>query len=480
MAGITTDGFVIRRLPGVITELQNKAVDVFQDLVPEGDFVDTSESTTIGRLIGLVSPSLSDLWEAAQQDYAAFDPNTATGIALDNLVALGAISRQEETSSVAQVLLTGTNGTLINAGATIGSDSSIVQWELISSVALSPTGASGAVFTVGTVADSTNYTITYTTLSSSNTITYTSGIGATTASILSGLKSAIDASHPTLSATVVGTTLDVQRTDEFSVVTFSCSSNLTITKVVKLGEVQATTTGPIEAEANTLTNILTPQLGWDSATNPLAASTGTNKETDEELRERFRNTKFERASNILEALYSALISVDTVEEVRIYENDTDVTDVNGVPPHSFMSIVLGGVSFDIANTIWENKPMGIMSYGDTVVQITDSQGFSHDIGFKIPDPAQVYVSIALTTDSLFPATGEDDIKSAIISYFENNFNIGDDVVYSRLYTPINSVAGHQVDSLFIGTSPSPVGTSNISIAFDQIATISSANITISV
>lgn len=481
MAGLTNEGFVIKRLPDVITELRNQAITIFQDLLEDpNDVVDTSDSSTLGRLIGLVSPSLSDLWEAAQQDYAAFDPNSATGIALDNLVALGGISRQEETFSTAQALLTGDNGTLVSSGLTVGSDVSATQWQLSTEVALSPTLATGAGFIITSVVDSTDYSITYATSSTTNTITFNSGIGATTASILQGLKAAVDASHPSLTATLNtgNSLLSLQRVDEFSTVNFTVSAGIGISKISKLGELVATTAGPESAEVNTLVNILTPLLGWDSVTNILAASAGSFRETDEGLRERFRNTKFERASNILEALYSALINVDGVEEVKIYENDTDATDINGVPPHSFLSLVVGGTSLEIAETIWQNKPLGIQAYGNTEVTITDSQGFGHDIGFSRPDPVSIYISMTLTTDSNFPATGVEDIKSALISYFEQNVKVGDDVVYSRLYTPINSVAGHQVDSLTIGTSPAPVGTSNITIAFDEIASLSSTNIVI--
>jgi len=478
MAGVTNQGFVIRRLPEVITELQNRAISLFQELVPPGDFVDVSDSSILGRLIGLVSPSLADLWEAAQQDYAAFDPNTSTGIALDNLVALGGISREEETPSTSTVLISGDNGTLVASGSVVGSTVDASQWSVVAPIALSPSNASGCSVSILVAGDSTDYTITYTSSTSSNTITYTSGVGATTASILNGLNSVIQSSHTSFTSSVSGEVLTLTRNDEFSTVTFTTSTNVGITKVQKIGDVQCTENGPTEAEVNTLTRILTPQLGWDSVTNTLAASIGTNRETDEELRERFRNTKFERASNIIEALYSALISVSGVTEVIIYENDTDVVDANGVPAHGFMPLILGGSTAEIVEAIWENKPMGITSHGNVSSTVTDSQGLTHSIRFQRPDPVPIYITLSLTTDVLFPSTGPDDIKSALIQYFEDNFGIGDDVVYSRLYTPINSVVGHQVDSLYIGTSPSPIGASNITIDFDSIATLSSANITI--
>ena len=477
MAGISDQGFTIKRMTEILSDLRAEAVTLFQDLVAPGDQVDVSDSSALGRLIALASPSLADLWEAAQADYAAFDPNSATGIALDNLVALGGISRQEQTYSTAQVILSGDNGTLVSSGLTIGSTVNSSQWTLISPVALSPSQSTGISITPLVAADSTLYTITYSSISTTNTVSYTSGAGATQASILNGINALIASSHPTLESVVEGSALKITRVDEFAVVNFSVSPNLGIVKVQKLGEVQSVVVGEVTAEVNTLTNILTPQLGWDSVTNPTPASAGRNLETDEELRLRFRETKFERASNILEALYSALINLEGVEEVRIYENDTDIVDAFGVPAHSFMPIIVGGISSEIAQTIWENKPMGIRSYGDTVVVIFDTQGFAHNIGFERPDPVQIYISMSLTTDSTFPATGPDTIRSALIAYIDA-LKIGDDVVYSRLYTPINLVPGHQIDSLTIGTSPSPVGTGNIVIDFDQIATLSSANIII--
>ena len=480
MAGITPEGLVIKRLSEVLSDKRAQAVQLFQDLVSPVDVVDTSASSALGRLIALAAPGEADLWEAVQEVYSAFDPNSATGVALDNLVALGGLTRFENTFTTAQALFTGNNGTLIPAGSVVNSSTTGESFNVVSSVALSPSLASGVVVAVTTVANNTPYTITYSRLTSSTTVSFTSGPSATAASILAGLKAEIDANHPTLVATVVGSTLDVRLDDIFQTATFSRSANLGFTKITKLGDLVAQNYGPIEQSPNTITTISTPVLGWDSVTNPISAVAGRYVETDEELRERFRVSKFERASNILEALYSALINLDTVEQVVIYENDTDVVDANGLPPHSFMPIVLGGISTNIAQSIWENKPLGIRSYGNTSVTIYDSQGFPHDIGFERPNPVTIYIDLDITTNSDFPQNGEQAIKDAIAAYMEAQFGIGEDVVYSRLYTPINSVPGHQVNSLTIGTSPSPTGTVNIPIAFNELFSLDPNNIVITV
>lgn len=479
MAGVENTGFVLKRLPEILTELRQQAVEIFQDLVPPGEVVDTSDSSTIGRYIGLIAPSLTDLWEAAQEDYAAFDPNSATGIALDNLLGLTGIVRQEETFTVSPTLYSGDLNTFIPAGSTVSASNTNKQFSVVTGIGLTRESCSGITVIVASVQDTTAYTITYSGTSTTQTITYTSDGSATESEILAGLQSAIASSHPTLTSSVVGSTLLVDRSDVFQAVNFDVTSNLTISKVRKIGEVVAQESGPIEQQANTITTIVTPVLGWDSVTNPVAATPGRLRETDEELRLRFRNTKFERATNTLNAIYSAILNVDGVEEVVIYENDTDVTDAFGVPPHSFLPIVSGGLSTDIANAIWENKPIGILSDGNTTVSINDIQGFSHDISFSRPNPVVIYIEIPLTKDSDYPANGDDLMKSALIEYFRENFKIGDDVIYSRLFTPINSIPGHYVSGMIgVGTNPMALGNSNITIDFDEIASLSDVNITI--
>ena len=478
MAGVTDQGFVIKRLADILADDRALAVQLFQDLTQPGDNVNTDDSSALGRLISLAAPSEADLWEAAQEVYSAFDPNSATGIALDNLVAYAGITRKEQTFTTSSILVAGDTNTLIPVGQTVSSSTTGEQFTTVGAISLSPSNASGITVSVVTLQNSTAYTITYANTTTSNTITYTSDASATVAEILAGLQSVIAGAHPTLTASVVGTTLVIDRNDIFQTVNFTTSVNLGVTKVRTVGEVIAVEAGPSEQPANTIDTILTPVLGWDSVVNPIDATSGEDRETDEQLRLRFRNGKFDRATNTIDSIHSALINIDGVTEVTIYENDTSVPDSNGVPGHSFLPIVSGGISTEIADAIWENKPIGILSYGNTTVSISDSQGFPHAISFSRPNPVVIYISMDITTDVNFPENGNDQIRSALIEYFAANFGTGDDVIYSRLYTPINNIPAHQVNTLTVGTVPSPVGVSNVVIPFDSIASLNSLNIII--
>lgn len=478
--GLTPQGFVLKRLQDILADSRQRASEIFQDLVEPGDVVDTSDSSTIGRFINLFSVPSAELWELAQMVDASFDPNSATGKALDNIVAYGGIQRQDPTYSNTTALFTGETGTVIPINSIVGSNVHPNTFRVSAPVNLTPNLASGVGVTVSVVQDTTDYSITYASASgtSSNTITYSSDSDATEAEILAGLNSLIMSAHPLLQSTVEGEVLNIRMVEIFQPSVFSTSPNLTITTVTKTGQLVAEEVGPKEAQANTLNVIKTPVIGWDSVTNPVAVSEGSFVETDEQLRTRFRNTKFERSSNIMDSLYSALVSIPGVENVAVYENDTDIVDANGLSPHSFMAVVLGGEAITIAEAIWKNKPMGIRPNGDTYVDITDSQGFQQRVRFERPDPVTIYIEVEVEYNELYPADGDAQIRSAIIEYAKANFGVGQDIVYSRLYTPINSVPGHEVKSLYIGTSPNPTDEDTIPIPFDSIGSFESVNINV--
>ena len=478
MAGLSNSGFTTKRFPELITDGKAKAVTIFQDLVTPGDIVDTGDSGVIGRLVALKTEPEADLWEAAQQVYSAFDANSATGISLDNMILLSGIpARFKNTRTTAQVLLSGDNGTLITAGNVVSSPTTSEQFSLLNDVLLSPENTSGVVVTSILVEDNATYTISFTRQSATQIISYTSPIGATKALILAGLKASIDSTYPELISTInTDGNLKIVLADIFLQTSFSTSTNLGIIKVDKLGDVVATNAGPLSQPIGTITQIQTSRLGWDSVTNPLAAVSGRLRETDEELRIRFRNTKFERAGNIVEAVYSALFSLDDVQQVYIDDNNTDVTNANGTPGHSFLVLVDGGTSVEIARAIWDNRGAGVASVGNTSVTITDKFGYQREIKFSRPTPVNIYIQLELTTDQNFPEDGYDQIREAIINYVDG-LSIGQDVLYSRLYTPINSIPGHQVDSMLIGTTNPPTGTSNIITNFDGVGQVLPENIT---
>ncbi|QDP55890.1 MAG: putative baseplate protein J [Prokaryotic dsDNA virus sp.] len=243
-------------------------------------------------------------------------------------------------------------------------------------------------------------------------------------------------------------------------------------------------TGVIEASAGTLTEIETPITGVASVTNIEDANVGSERETDVELRARRLQSLAISSQSTVDSLYSVISNLEFVTQTTILENDTDVTDSNGLPPHSIQAIVVGGLDEDIGNAIWLNKPAGINSFGDDSVVILDSQGLPHTINFSRPDIVDIYVLVELTKFSNYPANGDQLIKQAIVDYCNGNlvegrgFGLGEDVIFSELYTPINSIIGHQIDELYISISPVPTSQSNIVIDINEISNFTVDNISV--
>ena len=246
----------------------------------------------------------------------------------------------------------------------------------------------------------------------------------------------------------------------------------------------AVETGPITALSGTLTEIDTPITGWSTVTNSADATVGTDEESDVELRSRRERSVARDAQAIVDGIYAAVANIDGVTQAVVFENDTDSVDSNGLPPHSFQVIIVGGDDQEIGDAIWLKKPAGILAFGSTTVQVDDSQGYSHDISFSRPITVDIYVEVTLNIFSDYPANGDDLIKQAIVDYANGDlianrdFSLGEDVIYTRLYTPINSVQGHEITDLKIDIVSPPTGTSNISIAATEISNFLVANITV--
>ena len=100
--------------------------------------------------------------------------------------------------------------------------------------------------------------------------------------------------------------------------------------------------------------------------------------------------------------------------------------------------------------------------------------------FSRPGYTDVYVTANLSLRPGWPADGAARIKQAIVDWALLNQDIGEEVTQSRLYDPVNSVPGHSVSSLLIGTSAAPTGSANIAVAFDGLAKFDSSRIVVNI
>ena len=196
------------------------------------------------------------------------------------------------------------------------------------------------------------------------------------------------------------------------------------------------------------------------------------------------------------ALRAAVSAVDGVTDADVVVNETETTDALGLPAKTYRVIAEGGTDDDIAQAIWDNHPAGIGTSGAESGNAVDTNGTTKVINFARPVTVDIFVALVIATGSGFPSGGDELIKQAIIDFAAGllpipgcadddnpelipGIDIGDDVEYSRLFTPINSVPGHTVTTFGLGIAPAPVGTSNIVITPLEKARFLNANISVS-
>ena len=196
--------------------------------------------------------------------------------------------------------------------------------------------------------------------------------------------------------------------------------------------------GAIEALPHSVNQIVNITKGWLSVDNPLRASVGEPIETDANLRIRQGLSVAQPSVNMVESLYAGIIALENVSTCKIYDNDTHITDINGIPPHSVSCVVEGGNSQDIAKVIYLRKGPGTGTYGTTSETITISTGLPNTINFFRPSDLSVDVQISITRSALYTSDTENKIKTAISDYFKN-ITIGTDILRSSIIAVVSQV-----------------------------------------
>jgi uncharacterized phage protein gp47/JayE len=197
--------------------------------------------------------------------------------------------------------------------------------------------------------------------------------------------------------------------------------------------------GPIVAQANEVNKIYTPTRGWQSVNNAAASTPGEELESDAKLRLRQSISTSLPALSIFEASIASIALISGVTKVKGYENDSDVTDSNGIPAHSVCFCVVGGDANTIATSIINKKCPGTGLYGNTTVNVTTLTGNLVACKFTRPPEVTINVTMNLTVNREFNANVIAAIETAV-SDFIATYDIGQDVVQNEFFCPVYSTS----------------------------------------
>lgn len=196
-----------------------------------------------------------------------------------------------------------------------------------------------------------------------------------------------DADTPLKAGIIVKDETGTQWTTETDVVLDGDGSAVQDFRSVELGQFSVSTDTDL-----TLVTIIS---GWDSAKTSVASEVGENEETDPELLGRFYRSRSRPSMNAIDSTVADLMALPDVKDVVPLENTSDITDENGVAPHSVNYIVDGGDNQQIAQVIYDNWP-GTGLQGDISVSV--NRLYSErtvDIHFDRPTPVDMATVIVL-------------------------------------------------------------------------------------
>jgi len=204
--------------------------------------------------------------------------------------------------------------------------------------------------------------------------------------------------------------------------------------------------GEIRADPDTITTIVTTTKGWQSVTNHVAAIPGAPVESDGALRIRQAASTANPAQGLIKSINGSVAAIEGVVRCRTYENDTNVPNADGHPPHSITVVALGGDPQEIARVIHLRKTPGAYTHGTTAVSIVVDD-WPNLVRFFIADQIRVKVKVVIKALPGFLATTVDLIKTNVANYI-NALGIGVKVDQGRLYLPAQFYGTSELTSTF--------------------------------
>lgn len=245
-------------------------------------------------------------------------------------------------------------------------------------------------------------------------------------------------------------------------------------------EVCCSTAGNVgNVNASAIAKVVNPDVNVTAVKGIECLSAGTDTESDPALRERLTAAISGQGSGNTNAIRSALLRIPTVQFAAVIENETDTTDGDNRPPHSFECYVLGGDGYEqeIGQAIFEKRPVGIQAVGTQTVTIKDLSGSERIVKYTPAPNVPVTVRAVIHTNASFQDDGETLIRDSVAGYI-NGLGIGTHLVLSALYGHIYGVPGvTEVVSLELSTDGGEsYDTSNVPVPQYGVAVCSAVNL----
>lgn len=280
----------------------------------------------------------------------------------------------------------------------------------------------------------------------------------------------------------VGTVIAAGVAEDDAGNTWNLPENVAFTSSTIEVTAQCSAIGAIEASPGTITKITNPQKGWLSVTNTVPAVAGEPIETDEQLRYRQSISVAIPSQNMVNSTIAGIASVTGVTRYKVYDNDTNETDSNGIPGHSIAAVVEGGLDEDVAEQIYLRKGPGGGTYGTTSVTYINADGLPNIVRFFRPAYVPIDVTVTVKKNGTYTTAIADTIKNNVEQYI-NALDIGYDVLVTGILTvvaaSITNVAQPEfsLQGITIGKDAGSLSMADIDILYNEVASVGTVTVT---
>lgn len=251
--------------------------------------------------------------------------------------------------------------------------------------------------------------------------------------------------------------------------------------------------GATVVQPSTLTVITTPVSGWTGITNPALGTTGAAAYSDTMLRQLRVEEIAQSGSCNKDALEAKLLLVPGILAATVYQNTSDSvvqvlrsggTATQNRPPHSYEAVIWDGPSPAASNSLiaaslWGNDPSGIPTCGSTSATTLDADGNTQVMNFSRATNKALFVLVTVVLNPLIQYAGDAAVQTAIATALATDqTKPGVEIIAlvlkaAALVPGVLDVTNFQFDFV-----PAPTNTANITPNYDEVATLTTADVTV--
>lgn len=222
--------------------------------------------------------------------------------------------------------------------------------------------------------------------------------------------------------------------------------------------------------------------GFVSVTNIIPFYAGSEVETDSEYRTRYFTEIAAKAKTNRDGIASAILGLDGVTKVRIYDNPTALGQIEA-DPFTFNTVVLGGTTADISQAIYDSKPINTSTSGTTSLTVNTLDGDVETIRHTKAVQVGIDLRIKYRTINRVPLSSieRQAILVTMTDYF-TGLNIGDIIYNTKLvFNVLSSTGSSRISSVEVmvkrsSQSATLFAVQNLEPAFDELPVLNQAGV----